>query len=143
MRRRASMATLAEYGFRRLGHPPYRSHPRASRAATFTAEKRTHVRQDGVGNVEYHLKWSESEYADGETPGEPLGVGQVPQDLRNGFPSELHRAIRHQEVVLISPDLVCADFCTQCAMRRQTPHSSLNKRIGLVCFCICKIGLTS
>src|SRR5271163_3214255 len=36
---------------------------------------------------------------------------------------------------LVSPELRCADLCTQCPMRRQTAHSSLNKRIGLVCVC--------
>src|ERR1700685_290787 len=36
---------------------------------------------------------------------------------------------------LVSPDFLCADFCTQCPMRRQTAHSLLNKRIGLVCIC--------
>src|SRR5258708_4879039 len=34
----------------------------------------------------------------------------------------------------VSPDLPRADFCTQCPMRRQTAHPSLNNKIGLVCF---------
>ena len=46
--------------------------------ATLTAEKRSHICEDGVGHVEYHLKWPESEYAGGETPREPFCVGQVP-----------------------------------------------------------------
>jgi hypothetical protein len=44
------------------------------------------------------LEWSESEYAEGKTPREPSGVGQIPQNLRNGFPSELHRAVGHQDM---------------------------------------------
>lgn len=92
------MATLAEYDLRPFDHPPNRSHPKAWRATTLTAEEWAHVCQDGVGHVEYHLEWSESEYAVGESPGEPFGVGQVPQNFRNGFPSELHGAIGHEDM---------------------------------------------
>jgi hypothetical protein len=31
---------------------------------------------------------------------------------------------------LVSPDLLCADFCTQCPMRRQTAHSCQCSPIG-------------
>ena len=67
-------------------------------AATLTAEKRPHICQDGVGHVEHDLKWPEAENAGGKTPREPFCVGQIPERLRDGFPSELHRAIRHQDV---------------------------------------------
>jgi hypothetical protein len=33
----------------------------------------------------------ESEYAKGENPSEPFSVGQIPQNLRNGFPCELQQ----------------------------------------------------
>jgi hypothetical protein len=40
----------------------------------------------------------ESKYADGEPPGEPFSVGQTSQNLGNGFSTELHRAIGHEEM---------------------------------------------
>jgi hypothetical protein len=33
-----------------------------------------------------------------KAPREPSGVRQIPQSLRDGFPSQLHRAIGHQDV---------------------------------------------
>jgi hypothetical protein len=36
----------------------------------------------------------------------------------------------------LSPDLVCANFCTQRAIWRQTAHSSSNNTIEFVCFCV-------
>jgi hypothetical protein len=89
MRTRARMANPAECGLRPFDHRMNRPEPKAWWAATLTAEKRAHVCQDGIRHVEYRLKWSESKYGDGETPGEPFGVGQIPQNLRNGFSSEL------------------------------------------------------
>jgi hypothetical protein len=83
------MANPAECGLRPFDHRMNRPEPKAWWAATLTAEKRAHVCQDGIRHVEYRLKWSESKYGDGETPGEPFGVGQIPQNLRNGFSSEL------------------------------------------------------
>jgi hypothetical protein len=77
MRSRARVAILAEYALRPLGNPPNRSQP-AWRSATLTSEKGAHVGQDGVAHVEDHLKWLESKYADGETPGKPFGVRQTP-----------------------------------------------------------------
>src|SRR5208282_5688554 len=97
MRSRAGLAILAEYALRPLGNPPNRSQP-ARCSATLAAEKRAHVGQDGVAHVEYHLKWPESKYLDGETPGKPFSVRQTPQDLGNGFSAELHRAVRHKEM---------------------------------------------
>ena len=97
MRSRAAATLLAEYAFRPLGDPPNRSQP-AWHSATLASEKRAHVRQDDIAQVEYHLKWLESEYADGETPGKPFGVGQTSQNLGNGFSAELHRAIGHEEM---------------------------------------------
>jgi hypothetical protein len=162
MRGRAGVALLAENALRPLGNPSNWSQP-AWRSTTLTSEKGAHVSQYGVAHVEYHLKWLESKYADGKTPGKPFGVGQTPQHLGNGFAAEIHRAIGHEEMDrivgipdievrmepssasgaspigctmrLFSPDLLCDDFCTQCPMRRQTAHSSLNSRIGLVCIC--------
>jgi hypothetical protein len=87
----------AEYALRPLGNTLNRSQP-AWRSATLASEKGPHVRQDGIAHVEYHLKWLESKYADGETPGKPFGAGQISQDLSNGFSAELHRAIRHEEM---------------------------------------------
>jgi hypothetical protein len=94
---RAGVALLAEYTLRPLGDPPNRSQP-AWRSTTLTAEKGAHVGQDGVAHVEYHLKWLDSKYSEGETPGKPFGVGQTPQDLGNGFSAELHRAIGHKKM---------------------------------------------
>ncbi len=91
------MALLAEYALHPLGNPLDRSQP-AWRSTTLTSEKRAHVGQDGVAQVECHLKWSESKYVDGETPGKPFGVGQASQNLGNGFSAELHRAIGHEEM---------------------------------------------
>jgi hypothetical protein len=97
MRSRAGVALPAEYALRPFGDPRNRSQP-AWRSATFAAEKRAHVSQDGVAHVEHHLKWLESKYADSETPGKPFGVGQPSQNLGNGFSAELHRAIGHEEM---------------------------------------------
>lgn len=95
MRSRTQGAILTEYGLRPFDRRCNRSQPEAWLAATLAAEKRTHVCQNGVRNVEYQLEWPESEYADCETPREPFGVAQIPQNLRNRFPSEFHRAIGH------------------------------------------------
>jgi hypothetical protein len=54
--------------------------------------------QDGVAHVEYHLEGSYSEQAHGKTGGKPFGFGQIPQNLRDSFPSELHRTIGHQDM---------------------------------------------
>jgi len=91
------MVIPAEYTLRPLGNPLDRSQP-AWRSATFAAEKRSHVGQDGVAHVEYQLKWLESKYADRETPGKPFGVGQTSQNLGDGFSAKLHRAIGHEEM---------------------------------------------
>jgi len=91
------VAFPAEYALHPLGNPPNRSQP-AWRSATLTSEKGAHVREDGIAQVGYHLKWLESKYADGETPGKPFGVGQTPQNLGNGFSAELHRAVGHEEM---------------------------------------------
>ena len=80
-----------------FGHPLNRSQ-HFWFAATLTAEKRSHIRQDGVGHVEHDLKWPESEYGGGKTPREPFCVGQIPERLRDGFPSQFHRTIGHQDV---------------------------------------------
>jgi hypothetical protein len=88
---------LAEYALHPLGNPSNRSQP-AWRSATLTSEKGAYVGQYGVAHVEYDLKWLESKYADGETPGKPFGVGQTPQNLGDGFSPELHRAIGHEEM---------------------------------------------
>ena len=74
MRSWAGVALLAEYALRPFGDPRNRTQP-AWRSATLTAEKWAHVGQDGIAHVEYHLKWLESKYADGETPAKPFGVG--------------------------------------------------------------------
>jgi hypothetical protein len=66
--------------------------------ATFTAEERSNVSQDGVRHVKNDLKWPDSEYGGSETPREPSCVGQIPERLRNRFPSKLHRAFGHQDV---------------------------------------------
>ena len=97
MRSRAGATILAEYALRPLGNPRNRSQP-AWRSTTLTSEKGAHVGQNGVAQVEYHLKWLESKYADAETPGKPFGVGQTSQNLGNGFSTELHRAIGHEEM---------------------------------------------
>lgn len=97
MRRRAGVALLAEYALRPLGNPPNRSQP-AWRSTTLASEKGTHVGQNGIAAVEYRLKWLESKYADGETPGEPFGVGQTSQNLGNSFSPEFHRAVGHEEM---------------------------------------------
>ncbi len=97
MRSRAGVAIPTEYALRPFGNPSNRSQP-AGRSATLTAEKGAHVGQDGIAQVEYHLKWPESEYADGETPGKPFGIGQTPQDLGDGFSAELHRTIGHEDM---------------------------------------------
>jgi len=97
MRSRAGVVILAEYALRPLGDPRNRAQP-AWGSATLASEKGPHVRQDGIAHVEYHLKWLESRYADGETPGKPFGVGQTPQNLGNGFSAELHRTIGHEEM---------------------------------------------
>jgi hypothetical protein len=80
-----------------FGHPLNRSQ-HFWFAATLTAEKRSHIRQDGVGHVEHDLKWPESEYGGGKTPSEPFRVGQIPERLRDGFPSKPHGAIGHHDV---------------------------------------------
>src|SRR5277367_2640948 len=97
MRSRAGVALPAECALRPLGDPRNRSQP-AWRSTTLASEKGAHVGQDGVAQVEYHLKWLESKYADSETPGKPFGARQTPQDLGNGFSAELHRAIGHEEM---------------------------------------------
>jgi hypothetical protein len=97
MRSRAGVALLAEYALRPFGDPRNRSQP-AWRSATFAAEKGAHIGQYGVAQVEYHLKWLESKYADGETPGKPFGVGQTPQNLGNSLSAEPHRPIGHEEM---------------------------------------------
>ena len=67
-------------------------------AATLTAEKRSHICEDGVRHVEHDLKWPESENGGSKTPSEPFCVGQIPERLCDGFSSEFHRAIWHQDV---------------------------------------------
>jgi hypothetical protein len=79
------------------GYRCNRSQP-AWRSAALAAEKGAHVGQDGAAQVECHLKWLESKYADGETPGKPFGDRQTPQNLGNGLSAELHRAIGHDEM---------------------------------------------
>jgi hypothetical protein len=91
------MALFPEYALRPLGNPLDRSQP-AWRSTALAAEKGAHVGQEGIAHIEHHLKWSESKYAGGETPGKPFGVGQTPQNLGNGFSAELHRAIGHEEM---------------------------------------------
>lgn len=49
--------------------------------------------EEGVGEVEHSLEWSE-----GEKPCEPPAVRQAAEDFRDRFPTELHRAIRHEEM---------------------------------------------
>src|ERR1700678_4803213 len=71
----ARVVLFTEYCPGPFGETSNRSNPNACRAATLTSEKRAHVCQDGVRQVEYHLEGSYSEKADGETGGEPLGVG--------------------------------------------------------------------
>lgn len=97
MRSRAGVAIRAEYALPPLDDPLDRSQP-AWRSATFAAENEAHVGEYEVAQVEYHLKWLKSKYADGETPGKPFGVGQTPQNLGDGFSAELHRAIGHEEM---------------------------------------------
>src|ERR1700722_4334108 len=92
---RARVALFAEYCLCPFEEPPNRFNPNACRAATFTAEEWAHVCQDGIAQVEYHLEGSESEYAHGETGGEPFRIGYIPQNLSDGFPSQLHRTIGH------------------------------------------------
>ena len=43
-------------------------------------KERTDVRQDGIGEVEYCLKWAESKTAEAEGPGKPLSAGQGRRD---------------------------------------------------------------
>lgn len=74
MRSRDGVVIPTEYTLRPLCNPLNRSQP-AWRSATLAAEKGPHVRQDGIAHVEYHLKWLESKYSDGETSGKPFGVG--------------------------------------------------------------------
>ena len=92
------LETLGECSLCPLYRPANRSYPRTWRTATLAAKERTDVRQDGIGEVEYCLKWAESKDTEAEGPGKPLSAGQVPQDLRNGFSTELHGTVRHQEV---------------------------------------------
>jgi hypothetical protein len=89
---------LAKYCLCPFEEPSDRSNPNACRAATLTAEKWPHVCKDGVAKVEYHLEGSDSEHLDGKTGSEPFGIGQISQNLRDGFSSELHRAIGHQDM---------------------------------------------
>src|ERR1700733_956643 len=98
MRSRTRGTTPAEYGLHPFDRWCNRSHPEARVSAALAAEKRTHVRQNNVSHVQYELEWTESENADGENPCEPFSATQIPQNLRNGFPSDLHRAIGHQDM---------------------------------------------
>ena len=92
------LVALGECCLSPLYRPPDRLHPRTWGTATLAAEERTDVSQDGVAQVEYRLKWAESQDTEGEGPGEPPSFGQAPQDLRNGFTTELHGTVGHQEV---------------------------------------------
>lgn len=87
------LVALGECSLCPLYRPPDRSYPRTWRTATLAAKERTDVRQDGIGQVKYCLKWAESKDTEGEGPGKPLSAGQVPQDLRNGFSIELHGTV--------------------------------------------------
>src|ERR1700679_3856979 len=98
MRNWFRMTTLAEHGFRPFDKRMNRPEPNAWRSTTLAAEKGAHVGQDGIAHVEQYLKWLESKYGEGETPGKPFGVGQTPENLRNGFSAELHRAIGHEQM---------------------------------------------
>jgi hypothetical protein len=90
------LAALGECSLSPLYHPPDRSYPRTWRTATLAAEERTEVRQDGIGQVEYRLKWAKSKDTKGEGPGKPLSAGQVPQaiDVFNRRLFEHHEYIR-------------------------------------------------
>jgi len=90
------LAALGECSLGPLYSPPDRFYPRTWRTATLAAEERTDISQDGIGQVDYRLKWAESKDTEGEGPGEPLSAGQVPQDLRNGFSTEFHGTVGHQ-----------------------------------------------
>jgi hypothetical protein len=76
MRSRAGVALLAEYALRPLGNPLNRSQP-AWRSTTLTSEKGAHVGQDGIAQVEHHLKWLESKYADAKHPANHLVLGKL------------------------------------------------------------------
>ena len=91
-------ATSTEYGLHPFNRRCNRPHPKARLSATLAAEKRAHICQNDVGNVEYHLEWPESKSVDSETPREPSGVAQIPKNLRSRFASELHRSIGHEDM---------------------------------------------
>ena len=91
-------ATFTEYGLHPFNRRCNRPRPKARLSATLAAEKRAHICQNDVGNVEYHLEWPESKSVDSETPREPSGVAQIPKNLRNRFASELHRSIGHEDM---------------------------------------------
>jgi len=87
------MTSLAEDASSRADHPSNRLHPGAWRAATLAAKERAQVGEDGVGQVEHSLEWSEC-----EGPCEPPGIGQTAEDFRNSLPTQLHGAIGHEEM---------------------------------------------
>jgi hypothetical protein len=91
-------ATSTKYRLHPFNRRFNRPHPKARLSATLAAEKRAHVCQSGVRNVQHHLEWPESKNVDSETPREPSGVAQIPQNLSNRFPSELHRSIGHEDM---------------------------------------------
>src|SRR5471030_1166891 len=71
---------FAETGSSQFDQPGNRSHPKGWSPAASTAENRADVVQDRVGEVEQHLEGADPEDADRETPGEPFGGGQSPQN---------------------------------------------------------------
>jgi len=96
MESRLCLAALGECSLSPLYRPPDRSYPTTWRTAALAAEERTDVSQDGIGQVDYRLKWVESKDTEGEGPGKPLGARQVAQDLRNRFSPEFHGTVGHQ-----------------------------------------------
>ena len=97
MRGWARVRAPAKQFLRPFGHPVNRSQHFWLTAA-LTSEERSHICQNGVGHVEHDLKWPESEDTGSKTPREPFCVGQIPERLCDGFSSEFHRAIGHQDV---------------------------------------------
>jgi hypothetical protein len=95
---RVVVMALVEEGLRLLDAPSNRPHPEAGCAAALATKERAHVRQDGVGHIEDELEGSKTEHAHGKAPGEPFGLVKRPEHLGDRFPSELHRAIGHQEM---------------------------------------------
>ena len=83
-------------------------------------------------------KWAESENTEGENPCEPFGIGQIPERLRDGFPSELHRAIGHEDMdrFIGIPDI---EVRIERAKRLRIVTNRLFEDARLVRFALCRL----